>query len=445
MMRTTIAKGARRVPGALPLIGHAIPMLRDPLTFLSSLPAYGELAWIRVGPFRVAVLCDAELTRQVLLDDRVFDKGGLLVERGREVVGNGVGTCPHAEHRRQRRLIQPAFHPSCFPGYALVMTEQIGAVADSWRSGQTIDVLAEMLKITSATTARTMVAARALEPDALGEIIDDFSVILAGMYRRMFVPPPLDRIPTPGKIRYDRARARLRRTLGQVIADYRSTGVDGGDILSTLIRSGDGGDGPSDAEIVDEMVTLFLAGTESTASVLAWAWHTLGQRPDLEERLHVEVDRVLAGTGPSFAALPALELTNHIITETLRLYPPGWLFTRITTEDTHIGGHPVPAGTTVVYSPYLIQHSQLYDDPERFDPDRWDSQLAPPPPRGAFVAFSAGPRKCLGDSFAITEATLALAAIASRWRLRPIPGQVVRATVDTTLRPRGLRMRVEER
>ena len=145
------------------------------------------------------------------------------------------------------------------------------------------------------------------------------------------------------------------------------------------------------------------------------------------------------------APLPALELANHIVTETLRLYPPGWLFTRITTEDTQIGGHSVPAGTTVVYSPYLIQHSKLYHDPERFDPDRWDSRNVPPPPRGAFVTFSAGPRKCLGDTFAITEATLALATIASRWRLRPIPGQVVRTTVDTTLRPRGLRMRVEER
>jgi cytochrome P450 len=216
-------------------------------------------------------------------------------------------------------------------------------------------------------------------------------------------------------------------------------------LLSILIRPGDGEDGLSDDEIVDQLVTLFLAGTESTASVLAWALHTLGQRPDLEERLHAEVDAVLSRTGLTFAALPALELTNHIVTETLRLYPPGWLFTRITTEDTHIGGHPVPAGTTVVYSPYLIQHSNLYHDAERFDPDRWDGRLAPPPPRGAFVAFSAGARKCLGDTFAITEATLTLAAIASRWRVRPIPGQVVRTAVDTTLRPRGLRMRVEAR
>lgn len=443
LCRMTLTRTTARAPGALPLLGHAVPLLRDPLRFLRSLPAHGDVVWIRVGPFKAVVVCDVELTRQVLLDDRTFDKGGLLVERGKEVVGNGVGTCPHGEHRRQRRLIQPGFHPARFPGYARVMTDQITAVTGSWQDGRTIDVLADMLTITARTTAGTMVSAAVLGPNTLGEIIDDFSFILAGIYKRMFVPSPLDRIPTRGNRRYHRARARLRHTLGQVIASYRTGDVDHGDMLSMLVTPDE--ERLSDTEIADQMITLFLAGTESTASVLAWALHVLGCRRDLEQRLHAEVDTVLSGVTPDFADVPTLELTGHIVTETLRVYPPGWLFTRVATTDTQLGGHPVPAGTTVVYSPYLIQHSNLYSDPERFDPDRWDSRHTIPPPRGAFLAFSAGARKCLGDTFAMTEATLALAAIASRWRLRPVLGQHVRTTVDTTLRPRGLRMRVEAR
>jgi len=444
--RMTATYATVRASRALPLLGHAVPLLRDPLRFLASLPDQGDVVWIRVGPFKVVVVCDAELTRQVLLDDRTFDKGGLLVDRGREVVGNGVGTCPHGEHRRQRRLMQPAFHAGRLPGYAQVMTDQIAAVTDSWPDGQIIDVLDEMLTITVRTIAKTIVTASVPAPDALGKIIDDFAVTLAGIYKRMFLPPPLDRIPTPGNRRYDRARTRLRKTLGQVIIDYRASGVDHGDVLSMLITPDEKHQELSDTEITDQIITLFLAGTESTASVLAWALHVLGGRPDLEKRLHAEVDAVLSGAAPTFADVPALELTGHIVTEILRLYPPGWLFTRVATTDTHLGEHPIPAGTTVIYSPYLIHRSNsLYTDAERFDPDRWDSQHVTRIPRGAFVAFSAGARKCLGDNFAMTEATLALAYIASRWRLRPVPGREVRTTVDTTLRPRGLHMRVEAR
>jgi cytochrome P450 len=217
-------------------------------------------------------------------------------------------------------------------------------------------------------------------------------------------------------------------------------------VLSMLITPDEKHQELSDTEITDQIITLFLAGTESTASVLAWALHVLGGRPDLEKRLHAEVDAVLSGAAPTFADVPALELTYRIVTEILRLYPPGWLFTRVATTDTQLGGHPIPAGTTVIYSPYLIQRSNsLYTDAELFDPDRWGSPHVTGLSRGAFVAFSAGPRKCLGDTFAMTEATLALAYIASRWRLRPVPGREVQTTVDTTLRPRGLHMRVEAR
>jgi cytochrome P450 len=439
-MTTTNATTAR-VPGAWPLLGHAWPLLRDPLRFLTSLPDYGNVVWIRLGPFRTVVVCDAELTRQVLLDDRTFDKGGLLVERGREVVGNGVGTCPHSEHHRQRRLAQPAFHGARLPGYASVMSDEIAAVTGAWRDGEVIDVLDEMLTMTARIIVSAIFADATVPPATIRDILDDFSVTLNGIYRRMFIPAPLDRVPTPGNRRYHRARARLRQTVFGLLARYRTTPPERPTILS-ILGSGEF----SDDEIADQVVTLFLAGTESTASVLAWTLHVLGERPDLERRLHAEVDRVLSGRAPTYADVPALELTGHLITETLRVYPPGWVFTRVASVDTELGGQRVRAGTTVAFSPYLLHHrADLFAQPESYDPDRWVETQAPPPAQGMFVPFGAGARKCLGDTFAITEATLALAAIAARWRLRPVPGQPVRRVVDTTLRPKGLRMRVAER
>ncbi|MGA5299688.1 cytochrome P450 [Nucisporomicrobium flavum] len=432
-----------RAPRAWPLLGHAWPLLRDPLRFVQSLPAYGDVVWIRLGPARAALVCDPQLTSAVLLDDRTFDKGGLLVERGREVVGNGVGTCPHDEHQRQRRLARPAFHPARLPHYAEGMRRQIATVLGRWRDGREIDVLDEMLTLTGGTVVEAMFAATSLPPRTLATALDDFATVLAGIYRRMFLPAPLDRVPLPGNLRYRAARNRLRRTVGDLVADYRRTGTDRGDILSVLV----GSDGPgfTDDEIHDQVVTLFLAGTESAASVLAWALHVLGERPDLEDRLHREVD-ALSGDLPGPGDLPSLDLTGRIVTETLRVYPPGWLFTRRTTAATRLGEHDIPAGTTVAFSPYLMHHrADLFDDPERFDPDRWDGTSAGPPARGVFIPFGAGARKCLGDTFAMTEATLALAAITRRWRLRPVPGRPVRRTVDTTLRPRGLRMRLEAR
>lgn len=435
-----------RAPGAMPLLGHALPLLRDPLRFLSTLPGYGDAVWVRLGPFRAVVVCDPELTSQVLLDDRTFDKGGLLVERGREVVGNGVGTCQHEEHRRQRRLTQPAFHPDRFAGYARMMTDRIGSVTGAWRPGQEIDVLAGMQAITVRTTTEALVSAAVLSDDTLTRVADDFGTILKGIYRRMFLPAPLDRLPTPGNRRYDRARARLRGTLGRVIATYRASAADTGDVLSMLVGSGGAADGLSDTEITDQIITLFLAGTESTASALAWALHELGRGPDLERRLHAEVDTVLAGADPTLDDVPALELTGNIVNESLRMYPPGWLFTRVARVNTELGGLQIPSGTTVAYSPYLMHHrADLFPDPETFDPDRWTHRQPTPPARAAFVPFGAGPRKCLGDTFALTEATLALAMIAARWRLLPVPGTTVHRAVDTALRPRGLRMRVEPR
>ncbi|MFE1549879.1 cytochrome P450 [Streptomyces sp. NPDC058718] len=434
-------------PRALPLLGHVVPLLRDPLAFLNSLPAAGELARIRLGPLTMIVICDPELTRQALLDDRIFDKGGPLYDRLREVIGNGVVSCPHQAHRRLRRLSQPAFHQARLPDYAQAMTSCVQEAADSWSPGQVLDVPAEMMMASTKIITATLFS-DALPATAHGQLVDDVTTVVKSLYQRMFLIPPLDRLPTPGNRAHVAARARLHDTVERAIAQRRADGADYGDLLSALVAAHDpedDGPGMTGAEISDTIVSFVLAGIESTAATLSSVLDLLARHPEVERRLHAELDTVLGGAPATYADLPRLELTERIVTETLRLRPPGWFFTRVVTADTELGGYLLPAGTSVAYSPYLIHHRpDLYRDPETFDPDRWASPH-PQPPRHAFLPFAAGARKCIGDTFSMIETTLALVTIATRWRLEHVSGHRGRLAAAVTLELRDLQMRATPR
>ncbi|MFD0357732.1 cytochrome P450 [Streptomyces sp. NPDC127110] len=436
--------------GGLPLLGHLVPLLRDPLGFLTRLPEHGDLVRVRLGPLTALVVCDPALTGHVLRDDRTFDKGGPLYDRAREVAGNGLASCPHGDHRRQRRLVQPAFLPTRMPGYSEATTARAAETTASWQDGETIDVHAVMQELTARIAVDTLFSTT-LPPDVLAQALGDLNTTLDGMIVRTVTPPLLDWLPTPGNRRYHRSRTRLPRTLHHIVAESRAEGVDRGDLLSMLLTARDPGSGPAeqtltDAEIIDQIVTFFGAGTDTTSSTLAWALHLLGQHPEIEKRLHVEVDAVLDGRPATHADLPRLELTGRILTETLRLWPPTWLLTRTCKADTHLGRYPVPAGTTVVFSAYLLhRQAGLYPDPDRFDPDRWAPDHPHPPRREAFLPFGGGARKCIGDRFATSVMVLALATIAARWRLQPLPGARVRPAVSALLSPVGLRMRATAR
>jgi cytochrome P450 len=443
-MTTAVPIG--QVPGAIPLLGHLLPLLRRPFGFLASLPEHGELVRVRIGPLSAVMVCSPELVRTVLLDARTYDKGGLIFDRLREVTGDGVATCPYDRHKRLRRLTQPAFHQARLPAYAERMTAQIDSISKSWQPGQVLDVRAEALNITTQTLQETMFST-ALPSHALSQPIEDFSTLMNGVYLRALLPSWWSSIPTPANRAYDQARARLRTTLNDVISERRASGEDHGDLLSALLQAhgletGENARGLTDTEISDQVTTFFLAGSETTAAALSWALHLLAQHPAVERRVHTEVDSVLSGRPASLSDLPHLGLTSRVVTETLRLNPPAWMLSRIVTTDTTLGGHRLPAGTTILYSPYLIHHSyELYEDPDRFDPDRWDASLHEPPPRNAFIAFGSGTRMCLGDQYGLTEAVLALATIAARWRLEPVPGTRVRPKPSFTLGPTGLRMK----
>ncbi|GHF65229.1 cytochrome P450 [Streptomyces mashuensis] len=418
-------------PGAWPLVGHAPALLRDPLGFLASLPAHGDLVAVRIGPFRAVVVCDPALTRQVLADDRTYDKGGPIVDRAAEAIGRGLGTCPHSEHRRQRRLTQPAFHPSRMAGYARVMAAGTAAVTAAWRHGEVLDVLAQTHRIAHDVVVEALFTG-ALPPEDRGRVVEDVTTVLTHAYRRA-VLPPLAALPTPANRRYHRARARLRRTLHAVVTERRAHGTDHGDLLSALDTTRSG---LTVEETVDQAVAIIAAGTDTTAVALAWALHLLARRPAVQHRVAAEATTVLGGATPDLGHVPGLALTGRVLDEALRLYPPGWLFTRTVTTPTALGGCPLPAGTTVVYSPYVLHHRpDLHPQPGTFDPDRTLR-------KDAFLPFATGPRTCIGARFATVTATLALAHITRSWHLEPVPGTHVRPATGLVLRPSGLRLRV---
>ncbi|MFD7501824.1 cytochrome P450 [Streptomyces sp. NPDC059850] len=445
--RTATAASVPLAPRALPLLGHALPLLRDPLAFIMSLSGYRTMVRLRLGPSTAVMVCDPALTRQVFLNDRVFDKGGPIYDRIREVIGDGLSTCSYDLHRRQRRLCQPSFHPTRLAGYGAVFARAAELKAASWRDGDILDVTQEMMTLTTRATMETMFSG-ALPAQTMRRALDDTAIIVSAFFRRMMTPALLRRLPTPQKRRYDRARNRLSATIEQVIAERRADPTDHADLLSTLVaavdeESQDGQKQLSDTELADEALTFFLGGMETTAITLAWALHLLATNPDVQHRLQAETDAVLAGGKPDPAQLPSLGLAARVVTETLRLYPPAWMMTRTLRQDAELGGVRLKGGSTLVLSPYLLhRRSDLYDEPDRFDPDRWDGAQ---PDRATYIPFGAGARKCIGDQFALTEAILALTAIVARWELTPVGDQPFQPKVETSLSSRGLRLRLSER
>ena len=439
-------KSVHEATGALPVVGHALPLLRSPLKFLRSLPAQGDLVQIRLGSRRMLMVCDPELTQAVLVQDRLFDKGGPLIERARKIAGNGLFSCPSHEHRRQRRLMQPAFHHARIPAYAQVMSDRIAMVIDSWRDGQILDVAQEMQKITSSILLSAMLGT-SLSDAPLAEIEADIDTLIKGIYLRMVLPEAISRIPFPGNRRYQQAGQLTRRILAESIA-HRRTGAagTGDDLLSRLLTARDlegDGQGMSETELIDQVATIYGAGVETTATTLAWALSLASRHPEVARSLSEEAHTALAGTTAVWEDLPRLSYTRNTLTETLRLYPPAWLFTRTTTSRTRLGDHIVPAGVTLAYSPYIIGHlPSLYEEPERFDPNRWSAGAPNTPPRNAFVSFGGGARKCIGEEFGMTEAVLVLASIMKRWRLHSQPGTGHHPRVGAALRPRALRLKV---
>lgn len=439
---------AGTAPGIFPFLSHGIALARRPLAFLNSLPEHGDLVELRLGPQRAWMVCHPELVHRVLMDTRTFDKGGPLYDRLGKLMGDGLVTCRQDTHRGKRRMLQPAFRPSRIAGYADLIVEEAEAACRTWQPGRDIAVSAEMTALTTRVISRVLLS-DSLDEATAAEVRDCLTVIVRGLFIRTIAPvDAFFRLPLPANRRYGRAVARMHAIIDTAVAG-RSGGAPRNDVLGTLLaaRGEEGAPDLTAEEIHDHLVTLLLTGVEAPALCLADAFALLGRHPEAEHRLHEEIDSVLEGRPrPTPADLPRLSYTRCVISETLRHTSPGWLFTRVTTGRTELAGRRLPRGATVLYSPYLLHHAPgTFPEPERFLPERWLPGRTTAEQRRAWMPFSAGGRKCLGDEFSLTQATLVLATIASRLRLRHLPGRAERQRPAITLGQRDLVMSCEPR
>lgn len=433
------------------LSGNLREFSRDRLGALSRWHReFGDMVWCRFGPRPIMFVNHPDLVESVLVDqNRKFIKHYRLRNSTR-TLGKGLLTSEGDFWRGQRKLAQPAFHRDRISAYASVMVDFTERMLQSWNDGQPRDVQDDMMRLTLEIVAKTLfdaeLATDSAKASAAMETLMNSFIARTGK----LIPVP-DWIPTPLNLRVERAARRLDQIILAIIAERRKSGEDRGDLLSMLLHAQDEESGRrmTDAQLRDEAMTLFMAGHETTANTLAWAWYLLANHPEAEVKLYAEVDAVLGDRLPTMADLPRLTYAGMIITETLRLYPTVWMLGRETTEPVELGGYTLPAGLTVFMPQWTIHRDpRWFDDPEAFRPERWEPglRLLASLPRYAYFPFGGGPRICIGNNFALMEAALLLATIARRFRLRLAKDAVVTPLPTMTLRPaQGVKVVVEKR
>jgi cytochrome P450 len=462
-MLSQLALSARRLsnllaaPGLIPgprfnYPGHSIIRLAtDKLALFGEMASHGDVTQIKIGPQPVALLMHPDDIRRVLVTQQRNFYKGRAVERTELLLGKGLLTSEGELHLRQRRLIQPAFHRERLAAYGQVMADYAQRTSTAWQDGESLDVHEAMMKLTLAVAGRTL-----FDADVEGnahEVAEAMDLSLR-MFSYALLPfgVLLEHVPIPWVRDLHRARRRMDALIFRIIEERHAAGdEDRGDLLSMLLRARDAegdGTGMSDRQLRDEIVTLLMAGHETTANWLTWTWYLLSQHPEVEARLHEELDRVLLNSrAPTVDDVPRLEYTRRVLAESLRVYPPAWAVERRALEDFEVGGHVIRKGTFVVASQWLVHRDpRWWSEPERFNPDRWAPEQEAMRPKFAYFPFGAGTRICIGEHFAWMEAMLLLATLAQRWRVHydgaeaPVPEPLV------TLRPKGgLAARLERR
>ena len=402
-----------------------------------------RVAHLHVAREHIYVLSHPEPVRELFVTHGRSTVKGRALQRSRALLGDGLLTSEGDAWRRRRRLVQPAFHADRTGTY---VTQMVAAATEHattrWHDGVRIDVGADMARLTLTIVGQALLGTD-LRDDAadvrraLGEMV--------GQFQRRVIPglDVLDRLPLPSNRRAAEAIASLDRVVERLIRQRRRDGRDRGDVLSSLLAAG-----MSDRQVRDEVMTLMLAGHETTANALTWAWYLLSANPTPAAAMRDELDQVLGpfpgGRDVAVADLAALPRTTAVVAETLRLYPPAWAMGRRLVEDVVVDGWTVPAGSLAVASQWVLHRDpRFWAEPDRFVPGRWldaggrFDQAAPGAPRGSWFPFGLGQRVCVGEPFAWAEAVVLLATLARSWSVEVDPGHVPRAQPGVTLRPRG--------
>jgi len=423
---------------------------KGPLPFFQNLAQqYGDISYFRLGPQEAYFLNNPDYIKEVLVTRHHSFHKGLALQRAKRLLGEGLLTSEGEFHRRQRRLAQPAFHRHRIASYAGVMTDYAWQTQKRWHDGDTLDMSEEMMRLTLGIVGKTLFDADVVSSaqevgEAMTVAMDLFDTITIPFFEL------LQKLPLPKLRRFDVARARLDAIIYRLIEERRRGGVDRGDLLSMLLLAqdteGDGGT-MNDEQLRDELMTIFLAGHETTANALTWTWYLLSQNPKAEARLHEEIDAVLNGPLPTFEDVEQLKYTEMVLAESMRLYPPAWALGRMAMEEFEIAGYMVPKKSLVLMSQYVMHRDPRYfNEPLRFDPERWTAEARESRPQFSYFPFGGGPRRCIGEGFARMEGILLLATLARQWRMRLAPNHPVALKPVMTLRPKhGMRMTVSRR
>jgi cytochrome P450 len=445
-LTTGTARGPRGVPPGPPrtaTLRLLRQLARDRLGLMTDAAAtYGDASRMSIGPVTLYFFNHPDHAKHVLADNSANYHKGFGLAQARRALGDGLLTSEGALWRKQRAVIQPAFQHRRMARHAGIVVDEAARLVDRLRAGppdEPVDVLDEMTALTLGVLGRTLLDA---DLGAFGSVGGAFEAVQdQAMFEAMSLSKVPVWLPLPKQLRFRRARAELQRVVDRLVAERTARGgPDGDDVLSRLIvstrREADPRVGRK--RMRDELVTLLLAGHETTASTLGWTFHLLDRHPEVWARLHEEAVEVLGGRTPEYADLHRLTYTSMIIQEAMRLHPPVWMLSRLAQDDDEVGGYRVPAGSDVLICPYTLhRHPEFWDRPDRFDPERFAPDAVADRPRYAYIPFGAGPRFCVGSHLGLMEATFVTAMVARDLRLATVPGHRVVAEPMLSLRIRG--------
>jgi len=454
-MATMTPLRSKTIPGphSLNPLKTALAFRSGPLQFLAELQKqYGSIVQFRLVIWPTVFISHPDYIKHVLQDNhRNYDKDVPLFRIARPILGNGlVSVVRGNDWLRQRRLVQPAFHRQRIVALGTLMTNTINVMLQQWdayaHKRQVFDIAAEMTNLTLQIVSKSLFNVDVSAKDNnLGQASLQANAFLVDYFYMPF--PPLF-IHTPHNRRFWSAIKTMDVLAYEIIRNRRQQQEDVGDLLSMLLDAVDeNGQGMDDTQLRDEVITMLVAGHETSASALAWTWYLLTQHPDAQERLHAELDQILAGRIPTVEDLPRLYYTRMVLEEAMRLYPPVWQLMRRAIQDDEIDGYYIPANSYIFWSTYFShRHPDFWEKPEQFYPEHFSTEHFAKRPRHAYMPFSGGPRICIGNTFAMTEMQLILATIAQQYRVSLAPERHVEVEPLLTLRPKnGVLVSIERR
>lgn len=429
----------QRSPKGSLILGHLPQLQQDWLgTLRRWQQEYGDFVTVRLGPRPAAFIFDPEDAETILVAKYKASRKNFIIRRTRALIGDGLLLSEGEFWRRQRRLMQPAFHRASIDGYARIMTELTQERLDQWKDGQTLDIHHELVLLTRSIVSRSLFGSDVDDQDReietiIDRLVNDFSKLTDSP---IIIPLV---VPIPINLRFRRDRERLDRLVFRFIERRRQQPEDRDDLISILLRAQDeNGSRMTDRQLRDQVITLFLAGHETTASALTWAIYLLTAHPEAARRLAQEADRVLGDRPPTAQDVPHLTDAENVFKEAMRLYPPNWLMGRETTEPMELRGRTIPKGWNLLISPWVIHRdARWFDEPDEFRPERWESERVKALPTGAYLPFGAGPRQCIGRHFAMMEAVIILSSIAQRYQLHRDLSRPVVPVPLVSIRPKG--------